>query len=104
MVAMSNLKKQLAGIKQQLIMSSAETVARFRKVETDMAELRQAAEEQAKVQLTAIESLIDLVVEHTQEAASKAELEASKAELEAQLKGLVHRVTLLEQQSRPPAA
>ena len=63
---MSNLKKQLTDIRQQFIVSTAETVARFQKVEAHMADLRTAVEEQGKVQVAAIDSLIDLVVQHTQ--------------------------------------
>lgn len=77
-----NLQRQIAGIKQQLAVSTAETVARFRKVETDLTELRKGAEEQAsrfrtvevgmgelrqavedesKIQQSALDQLLDLV-------------------------------------------
>jgi len=77
-----NLQRQIAGIKQQLALSPAETVARFRKVEADLTELRKGAEEQAtrfrkvedgmvglrqavedeaKVQQSALDQLLDLV-------------------------------------------
>lgn len=66
---MSNLKKQVAAIKQQLAVGTAETVARFKKVETELKEhmtrgfeeLRQAIEDHSMVQQSALDKMLDML-------------------------------------------
>jgi len=118
---MGNLQRQIADIKKTLAVSTAESIMRFRNLEMDMTELRKGAEEQAarfrrvetgltemrqaledesQVQQAALGALLDLVLEHTQAAASKAEVEAHSKVLQE----ILERVARLEEQRRPPAA
>jgi len=102
---MSNLKKQVAAIKQQLAVGTAETVARFQKVETDLQygikslqeqmsrgfqELRQAIEDNSMVQQSALDKMLDMMV-------------SDQEDVQSQLAELRQRLARLEQ-DRPPAA
>lgn len=82
---MSNLKKQIAAIRQQLAVSTAETVARLKRHEdridgvseaiegllksmgelkVDQVDMRLALEAQAKAQESAMDQLLKLVADH----------------------------------------
>ncbi|MBI3926373.1 MAG: hypothetical protein HY319_12605 [Armatimonadetes bacterium] len=106
---MSNLKKRVQQIQQQLAVSTAETIARFKEVRTEFKAGLSALEEKVDQGFTKLESaltmqgersqealgeLLDLIIAHGEEQDRKTE--AALADHEARLKRL--------EEHQPPAA
>lgn len=108
---MGNLQRQIAAIRQQLAVSTAETIARLKRNESDMDNLKQAVEqvEQAVEHVQVSQRGVRLAIEDQSKAQQAAldqllELVAGdQAELREDLDQVKERLSRLEQ-DRPPAA